>query len=378
MKHFKYPPAFFADFTTFSIRVTNRLLQKCINHVLFKLITIKHNKSLALPLLLIVVSLLITSPGHSQLNKKQFNTVLSAKQIFESIPNKEITSVTSAVFFKTKVEFIKEIENQKEWLLKYISSDMYRKRLLSELERDQPFENFETYNILAQKMVAERKTNLIFGKYEIQHDLFEIDQITVLGSYAPKQDVKLFSETDKVDSFKEDNRAGLSLGNINFTYIEGSLYSFLTQSSISQGTIPVHEFSHQSTDGNALLLKNTKREINRLVNKDSGNYTFYTFFKDKESGVIYSYLDDPTEVKARIDALRYLLNRYKIYNAGTEKFKEKHFRKLIRVKEIRNDSSVKDVFELILKDKKSLFLLMNSIAKINCKLINEITILDNS
>ena len=338
----------------------------------------KQNKSPAYQVLLIVLSLLFTASGHSQLSNKNFNTVLSAKQIFESIPNKEITSVTSAVFFKTKKEFIKEIENQKEWLLNYISSDMYRKRLISELERDQPFENFETYNILAQKMVAERKINLIFGKYEIQHDLFEIDQITVLGSYAPKQDVKLFSETDKVDSFKEDNRAGLSLGNINFTYIEGSLYSFLTQSSISQGTIPVHEFSHQSTDGNALLLKNTKREINRLVNKDSGNYTFYTFFKDKESGVIYSYLDDPTEVKARIDALRYLLNRYKIYNAGTEKFKEKHFRKLIRVKEIRNDSSVKDVFELILKDKKSLFLLMNSIAKINYKLINEITILDNS
>ena len=329
-------------------------------------------------LTLLSICFILTVPAFSQLSKKQFNYGLSAKQIFENIPKKEITSVTSAVFFKTKDEFIKEIENQKEWLLNYISSDLYRKRLLSELERDQPFENLETYKKLAQKMIVQRKNNLVLGKYEIHHEVFNIEQITVLGSYAPKEDVKLFSETDSVDAFKDDNRSGLSVGNISFTYIEGSLYTQLTQLPVGQGTIPVHEFSHQSTDGNALLLKNTKKEISRLVNKDTGSYTFYTSFKDKESGIIYSYLDDPTEVRARVDALRYLLNRYNIYNAGTEKFKEKHFKKLIRIKEIRNDSSVMEVFEQILKNKKSLFWLMNNIAKIHHQLAHEITIHDYS
>ena len=344
MKHFKYSPAFLSDISAFAVRAP----------------IIRHTTYFRLALL--SICFIITATAFSQLSKKQFNAALSAKQFYEGIPKKEITSGTSAVFFKTKDEFIMEIENQKEWLLNYISSDLYRKRLLSELERDQPFENSETYKQLAQKMIAQRKNNLIFGKYEIHHEVFNIEQITVLGSYAPKEDVKLFSETDIADAYKEDNRSGLSVGNISFTYIEGSLYTSLTQLPVGQGTIPVHEFSHQSTDGNALLLKNTKKEISLLVNKDTGSYTFYTSFKDKESGILYSYLDDPTEVKARIDALRYLLNRYNIYNAGTEKFKEKHLKKLIRIKEIRNDSSVMEVFEQILKNKKSLFWLMNNIA----------------
>lgn len=285
-----------------------------------------------------------------------------AKQIFQNVSEQEIRSMKDfAIFFKNKDELVKEIESQKNWLINHILSDMYRKKLISEFERDQPGKSLRQYEVLAEDMKNLRLDNLLAGKYSILHEIYAINKFTLLGSYGPKEDNKISFEADTLDLYREGGNYP-KRGDIVFIYIEGDLYSPLNPMKIGQETIPIHELSHQLTDANNLILKNTKKEISSLVKEDDGTLSFHSFWKDKESGIKYSYLDDPSEVKARINALRYLLYRYNIYDSSIEEFKETHLQKMLRIKEIRNDSNVIELFSQILKSKMSLFWLMNKVA----------------
>ena len=81
----------------------------------------------------------------------------------------------------------------------------------------------------------------------------------------------------------------------------------------------------------------------------------------------------PTEVKARLDAIRYLGAKKGIFDAGKTDFTPQDFRKLMKDKEISNDYNFKQILDQLPKDRqeKGFVWLMNEIASNNQPSANE-------
>lgn len=281
----------------------------------------------------------------------------SAKTTFDIVANQDIVSVgKDAISIDSKKELIEEIKNQKSWLLNYINSDMYKSRLIIELGRTYPDQEGGFLQDRADEIIKERKGNLTNGKYDLRHQLSRNGQLWTVGAYGPKKDTKVFAFNGEETKYKE-GKYNPPKGDV---YVEESLYT--ADKRKGKETTPIHELTHQSTDADAGILPSTKKDMDVLM-KDKDD--FIAVFKDKESGVLFSYIDDPTEVLARINALRYLLDKYHVYDSKKEVFTEEHLNSLLKIKEIREDNNVKDLFEDILETKEGLIWLMNNIAQID-------------
>ena len=125
-------------------------------------------------------------------------------------------------------------------------------------------------------------------------------------------------------------------------------------------TAPIHEFSHVSTDGNKFLLYQTSLFLDKLSKSyplqlcEGGWFNTYT-------GQNYCEFDDPSEIKARLDALRYVLYQKGYYDARTEDFTEEHLKLLLNDSVLFENSDVYDLCFNVLKNLNDLIWMMNNI-----------------
>lgn len=119
-------------------------------------------------------------------------------------------------------------------------------------------------------------------------------------------------------------------------------------------TVPVHEFSHSALDGNS---------------------PFSTQFRDKYISPLFKQpgtpgwdptVHKPSELKARVDAVRFLMKKNGIVDSGTSDITTEHINKLKSIKGIENDFNYKQINDQLKEDKKSnnLLWLLNNIAKV--------------
>ncbi len=255
----------------------------------------------------------------------------------------------------SKKELVNEIKVQKEWLINYMESSMFKERLILELKRSHPDKETSFYEEQSKRIVEERKNNLLNGNYVLKNKLNKDGKVLFVGKYKPEEvDYTNTLIGRHITEERFDPRFDPPKGDVAFE-------KTLSKAKHSKGveTTPVHEFTHQSTDGETLMIPQSSIDIHSYMKTN-----FMAIFKDTRSGILSGYLDNPSEVYSRLNELRFLLDKYHIYDPSKDIFTEEHFEKLIRIKEIRENERVKEIFENTKDAKEALLWLMNNIAQI--------------
>lgn len=136
------------------------------------------------------------------------------------------------------------------------------------------------------------------------------------------------------------------------------------QVSEKQGVV-AHETSHASLGGiNPYSSLFQNKYLSDKVKNPYTDFDYADQYKD-----FYKYQSSPSELKARIDSIRYTLKDLGIYDANKEEFNDSHYKKLIEASPNMQNSDLNDIKSISgegLSDdeKKNNFIwLMNNIAK---------------
>ena len=231
-----------------------------------------------------------------------------------------------------------EIEEQKKWLQDYVKSPMYKQRLLQELGKN------GNYDVDSE--IKERSNNLLGLDYKVTNRLPK----NVLGLYGAKyphdREVELDGYGILPDSYMNSkNRGKLKI----------------RKKHISDLT-PLHEFSHAIDDGGSRIPDTTIRDIFDRVNgshyvKSNAPTTNITrrysdvnrsFGRPNNTFDLgFDYVSSPSELLARQNVLRYLLNKEGIYDAKKEVFDKEHFEKMLNNSNIIENNNVREYLDAI-------------------------------
>ncbi len=245
----------------------------------------------------------------------------------------------------TKEETMKASEQQKEWLLDYIDSDKYKERLMKEFGRyrklgfPQSYESFMASSNFQKTMeLSDKKPYEILDMVlpiDENKDLSEKDEKTVDGEISGRR-----KSVGGIDFKVSDSIPGGLYGVTNIQN-EVDILDFGKQTKDTTSfTTPVHEFTHASTEGNQNIF----------------NESFWVVKnKQAEKGFF-----DPTEVMARMNQLRFLMEKYGISDQKNSDFTGIDYEKVLSTPEIMNDFGVHQLMEWL--DKDSLIWLMNNVA----------------
>lgn len=177
-------------------------------------------------------------------------------------------------------------DQQKDWTVNYINSPMYQKRLIREqtggedrMDRDNRLQAFQTQQQRAERV---KTGNTHF-----------VDQI----AYKPQ--VYLGLNTLDPNVVKED----ATFASIKDLPVKANDVVLERNLPERYSTSPAHEFSHQSTMATKGMSDFARLGISQRVAPGTS-----------------SYLSKPTEIKARMDAVRYQLEQQGLYNAGSQEF----------------------------------------------------------
>lgn len=128
---------------------------------------------------------------------------------------------------------------------------------------------------------------------------------------------------------------------------------------------PSHEFSHASLGGTQPYSQSFEKNN---VSSRIGNQ----FPQDEEITSLFNYNKIPTELKAKVDAARYILNKAGIYDAGKETFNMSHYNKMLKNKSLDDNFGINKLLQMSDKNSqgsmsdeaaKNFIWLMNNIAK---------------
>lgn len=287
-----------------------------------------------------------------------------------------------------KIEVEKSILQQQAWLKDYINSEKSRERLTKEclrydeIMRENPEMSYEEF-INSPKFKAFevsdegdtiKITNYLEGITEYRgnsyremdteefHKIIEgatldkllpepkIENLSQYKQEAMKERVNDIIETRidvlengpvvVVKSIKNERGKGKIVGQFNAEK-QGTVF-FRKDFKKFDVTTGVHEFTHRSTYGNQLINKAT---VFLLKNKAQSGDT---------------YLNDPTEIHARINELRFLMEQEGIYKASLEDFEEKHFIKILKSNKIMNNFAIQQLIYTL--SKNNLIWFMNNMA----------------
>lgn len=253
-----------------------------------------------------------------------------------------------------------EFNNQYNWWISYLQSPMYIDRLKKEFPRkaNQLPADWETQ--IAQERNT-RLSNLKNAKSKMHFvKSIESEPGYILGMVYPKQytgeywDYKTKSWKKRAKSSDPRDKSGHSYFERDYSPANWDPYPGFE-------TIPAHEFGHLVDDGGYRIPKATIEKIFRYTG--GGDPTFpFTRYSGKE----FDYESDPTEFINRIQPIRYLLNKQKIYDARKRAFTESDYNKMINSPEIQNNQHFKDIFKSLkgsdIEKKKNFIDIMNSIA----------------
>lgn len=230
------------------------------------------------------------------------------------------------------------VKDQYDFVNSYINSPMYKQRLQKLANTERMLEGGSSFNkfsgnelfagsslnenssALAANAVAMSKNNLLNVKPNIKIGDFNLGR-GVGGAYdSSYNDLRMSSD------YLKDNQ-----------------------------TIPVHELSHATLDGAYPYSANFNKKYVSSLLKTPGSPGW-----EPE-------VQKPGELKARLDAIRYLLKKEGIYDAGTENFDNSHLEKLKKSKAITNDFNFKQLNDQLNDKHKNtgLIWLLNNIAQVD-------------
>lgn len=259
-------------------------------------------------------------------------------------------------------------ETQKEWMINYINSPMYLKRLskefpdfsetMLELERDNRLKNVENVKIKYPRNSLDPRG---FG--------------WIAGAYYPKQ-VNL-RDFDRRVTTGELIKPTIEPGKSGSLYLEPKYRPDMWTPSEGYNTIPLHEIGHAADDGGFRIPYRTTKLIYDSTNKAyAGEYPNYDVkpwdYATKEvEGLPFKYENTPTEFVNRLIPLRYELEKAGIWKPGEEDFIDGMYNLMLKNPDIMKNRHVKDILEQIPGADDS-----RSKRAILTKLLNEIALND--
>lgn len=233
-------------------------------------------------------------------------------------------------------EVVGGIKSQFEYMRDYINSPKYKERLYKIVNTER--------NIQNSMNPATRFNSELLSSYNVGIKTPEIINSLVVGNNS-----NLDSISNRIDVGPHDlgrNVAGVFDSSIGDVRLNDDLLK-------GNPTVPVHEFSHGTLNGNA---------------------PFSTQLRDKYvSPLLISpgtpgwdpTVANPAELKARVDAVRFLMKKNGIVDPGASNITPEHINKLRDIKGIKNDFNYKQLDDQLKGDKKTsgLLWLLNNIAK---------------
>lgn len=249
----------------------------------------------------------------------------------------------------------KEITNQYNWWLSYIQSPQYLQRLQKEFpNKDKKWIENERNIRLNNLKNAKNKTHLV-KSIGSEPGIF-------LGVAIPKQ-YEGESWDDKQQKWvkrhwTKDKKGYDKPGNV---YLEKGFAD-----NYGYETTPAHELGHAVDDGGYRIPQATKEKIYKYT-KGGGDYKEY-----KSGNMEFDYFTTPTEFINRLQPVRFLLQKEKIYDANTKDFTEQDYNKMLTNPNIKNNEHFKEIMDSLkgndLQKKKNFIDLMNTIASNNIKM----------
>jgi len=256
---------------------------------------------------------------------------------------------------KASPEAKKELASQYDWWHSYLQSPQYLQRLQKEFpgkdkkwiegERDVRLSNLQSVKNKTQFVNAIAKESgyvsgmFIPKKYEGERWDYG-QQKWVKSKYEPASDKKGYDKQGNIYIEKGFNTPGYE-------------------------TIPAHELGHAVDAGGTRIPDATKEKIYKYTGGGSQSKEYKS--GDKE----FDYYTTPSEFINRLQPVRYLLQKSKIYDAKTKDFTEQDYNKMMNNPEIRGNEHFKDVMNSLKgnsQEKKKNFIdLMNTIASNNIK-----------
>lgn len=231
------------------------------------------------------------------------------------------------------------VSSQVEYLTKYVNSPMFKKRLIKQAATERKLQN--------QK----------YGKYE--SEIFGESKLTEPLQSVVAKAIKNFNENIKKVAPGKIKVGEFDLGKD----VAGAYDSSVGDIRIRKDMLPkyksvvTHELSHASTGGKQPLTGTFKKQYLDNIFKAPG----------MQGGE--SIVQSPKEVKARIDAVRFLASKRGIYDAGTEEFNQSHLEKLKKDPEVSKDFNFIQLMDQLKNNKKNsgFIWMMNNIAKSKSK-----------
>lgn len=244
------------------------------------------------------------------------------------------------------------IEGQKAWLMSYIHSPKYKERMSKEFIRSQELKSDGVKPlVLAEEKITSSTNSSSIDSLNInvlfpEPDISKLNkkQLKIIQKAVERRYNRVRTgEYGVVDSIPSES------GHTYGEFILNTPYVVLTPNLPDEYvTTPVHEFGHQSTNGEEDMDDITKQVLTKHA--DASKYIIE--YAD--------YLKNPTEIYARLCALRYLLASYTEYNPSTQSFTEEDFEKIKSTPEIMKNVNVGHLLDLFQKDE--LIWMLNNIA----------------
>ena len=258
-----------------------------------------------------------------------------------------------------------ELLKQYNWLVSYMKSPKYLERLKKE------FPSYDNKQLTKERDI--RLKNVISLKDKV-HIVGQNVLQGLVGFYVPKtnygQDLQWGKWVDidpskNTGDFKKRGNLFLSTKYNPNKFKPSDGWEF----------IPTHEFSHGVDDCGIRIPKQTQDKIYQLT-KPGINFKESRFghWREKEGQKEFDYEQTPTEFIARMQAVRALLDRLKLYDA-TKDFTLQDWDKIITNPKVKEDIAFQDIIKCLKGDnskgvncpikKKNFIELFNSIAQID-------------
>ena len=234
-------------------------------------------------------------------------------------------------------------EGQKDWMMNYIQSPMYLKRLSKE------FPDYSNEQLEAEKNARLSNVKNVNIKYPDKplQDYFG----NVSGEY--------FSKKQKPDSFDRNigtgkltkpNYPSNKKGNL---YLEPEYRQDNWNPDEGFNTIPLHELGHAADDGGYRIPYKTEKLIYDSTNKAyEGLGAKYdvpveSYAQSVVSDMPFYYKNNPTEFVNRLTPLRYELERAGIWKPGEEDFIDGMYNIMLKNPDVMKNKHIQDVLDQI-------------------------------
>ena len=250
----------------------------------------------------------------------------------------------------------KSISRDGGWLSKFEDGGKKSKKLLQ--PEIQYMENY-----LESPMYLERLAKMAGTEKQLQDDSygkFKAEQFSQSNVTDPLKDIA-FKQGERSKEALDYIKDNISIGDYDLgrgvagVYDSGVKDIRLRKDLFAQNpTVGIHELSHATLTGREPYTKDFQEKYLDPIFLNPGSVGWEPI------------VQKPTEVKARLDSIRYLANKKGLYNPGKEKFTEKHLQLLEKDPEISKDFNYKQLKDQLKKGtKKTGFIwMMNNIAKL--------------